>query len=106
MACLLALSLPEHDEHLATVQKPIDVGCVRCLNLCDRVRNVLVRRLNPGFCNTQRSEPQQAVSNSLWNAGHGLAWVGSTLAPLRDGISTAGRASNAFSALRAYDREL
>jgi hypothetical protein len=47
VARLLDVSVPEHDEPLAAVPQPSDVGRVRGFDLCDGQLAVLVRRTHP-----------------------------------------------------------
>ena len=48
----------------------------------------------------------RARPHHLWHLRHGLARLGDSLAPLRDGISSAGRAGHAAGRIRPYNREL
>src|SRR5262245_20294345 len=54
VAGVLAVSLSEHDGHLATVPEPPDVGRVRGVDVCDGFSRILVRWSDSGFRDAAR----------------------------------------------------
>src|SRR5713101_1513199 len=81
LAVLLDDSLPRHHGHLAAVPQPAGVGRFRRHHLCHGVTDVLVRGADPRPGHAARPRQEPRCASHLWSAGHGLARVGSSLAP-------------------------
>ena len=79
---LLALPLSEHDEHLAELPQPSDVGRVRGLDLRHCLGAVLVRWPDPGLCHLARPRAVEAVQDRLRHSFDGLARLGAALGAL------------------------
>src|SRR5207248_2887015 len=85
------------------INQPVGLGRIRRLDLRDRLGNILVCRLDSGFCDAARSGEEQGVWNYLRHAGDGLARFGAALASVRDGVSAARGIGNAAGAFGAHD---
>ena len=86
VARLLAVPLPEHDGDVAELPQPADLGRVRRLDLRHGVAALLVRRADPRPRHAARPVAEPRRARRLRHAGDGLARLGATLAPLRDGL--------------------
>src|SRR5450755_3296871 len=106
MACLLALSLPEHDAVLAEFPQSPGLGRIRGFDLPHDFAGVLVHGTDSRSCDLARSHGQSSTPENLRFAGHGMAGFRASLAPLRDGLSAARRTGHAAGALGAYGGEL
>ena len=100
------LPYPEHDERLAAVPQPADLGRVRGLDLRHGVAAVLVRRPDPRSGDAARPLAVARRPRHLRHAGDGLARLGAPLAPLRDRLSAARRPGDAAGRLGAHRRQL
>src|SRR5205823_6559810 len=89
LAFLLALPLSRHDGHVASVPESLGVGRVRGVHLRHGLGDVLVRGTDPGSRDPARSRPKALRPDRLRRSGDGVARVGGTLAPLRDGVAPA-----------------
>ena len=91
---LLAAAVPEHDGRVAAVPQPAHLGRVRGLDLRARCRRCSG---SPGSFPTWRrcaiARRARSRRRSTAFLSLGLARVGRALAPLRDGLHAAGRAS-------------
>src|SRR5207248_6497749 len=94
------------DGHLASVQKPSDVGRVRGLDLCDRVRALLVYRIDTRLCYVARPCQEPRVADCLRDACYGLARERTTLGALRDGLSIVGWTCDASRSFGPHNRKL
>src|SRR5207244_13343757 len=106
LVLLLAPALPDHDVPLATVPEPAGVGRVRGPHLLHDLAPLLVHRAGPGLRHPARPLAKPSGALHLRHARHGLARLGTPLAPLRDGLSPARRPRHAARRLAAHGGEL
>jgi hypothetical protein len=79
---VLAAAVPEHDEHLAAVPQPADLGRVRGIDLPHRLTDVLVRRPGPRPGDAPRPGEEPPHPPPLRHAGARLARLGAPLGAL------------------------
>src|SRR5207237_8242026 len=106
LAGVLDGAVSEHDGCVAAVQESARLGRVCRVDLCDRVVVVLVRRTDSGSCDAARPVAIACGPHRLRHAGNGLARLRPALAPLRHGLSPAGRTGDAACRVGTHSREL
>ncbi len=100
------LPYPEHDGRVAAVPKSAGVGRVRRLDVRDGLAAVLVRRSDSRPRDPSRSIAVARRAHGLRDAGDGLARIRPALAPVRNGVSAAGRPRDAARRVGAHGGEL
>ena len=106
VAVLLADAVSELDVVVAAAAQPADLGRVRGFHLRDCVVSVLVHGTDSRSCDACATAPQSVRAEDLRPALDGLARFGASLAALSDGVSAAGRFSDAAGCLGAHRCEL